>query len=604
MKKQFLIFALGFMFVSINLMKVQAQDWSLTGNTLTGTEFIGSTTTSQPIVFKITTEKMRIAINGYVGIGTTSPGSQLNVVQTATATGALKGFVYTGAVNTNQTASTEIPALTFTTAGRQWATGALTTQREVLITAPTYSFVGASTVTNAATLGIAGAPIASTNATLTNSHALLIQAGAVGASTTNSYGLTVNAQTGATNNYAAAFMGGRVGIGTTAPATTLDVNGVATIRSNIQSGSSASQFVILSGTSATTGAYLIANGSTYGTAPGNMYLTTFNTGSNIPAIYFRSSDGSTVTNDMVISQGNVGIGTTSPSQKLEVNGNISLTGNGTNGNATINGQKSQGSLILDANSDPNNGASLVLYGSSSANYPGSVRFLSYQTNGKIVFSNYNGSTWPDQMTVLANGNVGIGTTTPLRNLEIAHNVVDGGISLNSLYATSYKSEIRFNHSGTELWALGNDFYQDNNHNHQTFFIWDNTANSARFIINQDGQVGIGGVIPPDNDLSYKLFVEGGIAARDVKVTAGTFPDYVFSDNYKLSSIYEMANFIKLNKHLPDLPCADDVIKNQGYELGDMQQKLIKTVEEQALYIINLQKQIDELKALINASNNK
>lgn len=124
-----------------------------------------------------TQTRLFIGSTGLVGIGTTSPSGQLAVTQTVTATGVLKGFVYTGAVNTNQTLSTEIPAVTLTTAGRQWATGALTTQREVLITAPTYSFVGASTITNAATLAIVDAPAAGTNATLTNSYALWVQAG-------------------------------------------------------------------------------------------------------------------------------------------------------------------------------------------------------------------------------------------------------------------------------------------------------------------------------------------------------------------------------------------------------------------------------------------
>lgn len=131
------------------------------------------------------------------------------ITQSVTATGAIKVLVVTDAINTNQTASTEIPTINFALTGRQWATGAITTQREVLFAQPTYTFVGASTITDAATVAIAGAPIKSTNASITNTHGLLIQAGAV-STATNSYGLTVNAQTGATNNYAAQFLGGNV----------------------------------------------------------------------------------------------------------------------------------------------------------------------------------------------------------------------------------------------------------------------------------------------------------------------------------------------------------------------------------------------------------
>lgn len=204
---------------------------AISGATAGGLAITGGTAVTDSIIFKGTTgngtatngalifnvgnngatNAMTIRNNGNIGIGVASPTGQLEVKQTATATGALKGIVFTGAVNTNQTLSTEIPSLYINAAGRQWATGALTTQREVLITQPTYSFVGASTITNAATVGIAGAPIKSTNATITNTHGLLIGAGAV-STATNSYGLTVNAQTGATNNYAAQFLGGNVGI--------------------------------------------------------------------------------------------------------------------------------------------------------------------------------------------------------------------------------------------------------------------------------------------------------------------------------------------------------------------------------------------------------
>jgi hypothetical protein len=166
-----------------------------------------------------------LIVSGSVGIGTTGPTAALHVSPVAAATGTLTAERITGAANTNQTLSTEVPDVDWVL-GRtvQWATGALTTQRAVRIAAPTYGFVGASTLTTAATVGITGAPVVGTNATISNTYGLLVSAGAVGAAA-NSYGLSVNAQTGATNNYAATFSGGNVGIGMTAPATTLEVKG-------------------------------------------------------------------------------------------------------------------------------------------------------------------------------------------------------------------------------------------------------------------------------------------------------------------------------------------------------------------------------------------
>lgn len=87
-------------------------------------------------------------------------------------------FTFTAPASTGLTASSEVNGFIYSLAtNRQWSTGAITTQREFLISAPTYRFVGASVITTAATLAISGAPIASTNATITNSHALWIQSG-------------------------------------------------------------------------------------------------------------------------------------------------------------------------------------------------------------------------------------------------------------------------------------------------------------------------------------------------------------------------------------------------------------------------------------------
>ena len=86
----------------------------------------------------------------------------------ANSSGVQSHFVWTAPADTGMTASTESIGVNWNaSATRQWATGALTLQREVLIQAPTYAFVGASTLSIATTLAVSGPPIAGANATIT-----------------------------------------------------------------------------------------------------------------------------------------------------------------------------------------------------------------------------------------------------------------------------------------------------------------------------------------------------------------------------------------------------------------------------------------------------
>jgi hypothetical protein len=150
-----------------------------------------------------------------------NPTAYLDVIPAATTGTVVPDFQVTSPANTNLTASTERFDVNFNlNRTEQWAAGGLTTQRFVVFQPPTLGFTNTSTVTNTATVAISGAPAQGTNALVTNTHGLLIQAGAVSTATA-SYGLTVNAQTGATNNYAAQFLGGNVGIGGAAPSSKL-----------------------------------------------------------------------------------------------------------------------------------------------------------------------------------------------------------------------------------------------------------------------------------------------------------------------------------------------------------------------------------------------
>lgn len=102
--------------------------------------------------------------------------------------------------------------------------------------------------------------------------------------------------------------------------------------------------------------------------------------------------------------------------------------------------------------------------------------------------------------------------------------------------------------------------------------------------------------------TYKLAVSGGILTEKVRVATNGTPfwaDYVFDKNFKLRSLKEVENFIKENKHLPDVPSIADVTKN-GIDLAQTQALLLQKIEELTLYVIQQQKEIDTLKK----SNNK
>ncbi len=102
---------------------------------------------------------------------------------------------------------------------------------------------------------------------------------------------------------------------------------------------------------------------------------------------------------------------------------------------------------------------------------------------------------------------------------------------------------------------------------------------------QNGNVGIGTATPTE-----KLSVNGKIRAKEIKVEATGWPDYVFEEDYKITSLSELENFIKKHKHLPEVPSAKEVEQN-GVELGEMNKLLLKKIEELTLMLIEKDKEL-------------
>jgi hypothetical protein len=99
--------------------------------------------------------------------------------------------------------------------------------------------------------------------------------------------------------------------------------------------------------------------------------------------------------------------------------------------------------------------------------------------------------------------------------------------------------------------------------------------------------------------NYSLAVNGSAIFTKASVKLiGNWPDYVFEPAYKLSTLTEVENFLKENKHLPGVPSAAEIQKH-GIDLGDNQTVLLKKVEELTLYAIEANKKIELQQAQID-----
>lgn len=104
--------------------------------------------------------------------------------------------------------------------------------------------------------------------------------------------------------------------------------------------------------------------------------------------------------------------------------------------------------------------------------------------------------------------------------------------------------------------------------------------------------------------TYTLAVSGGILTEKVRVATNGTPfwaDYVFEPTFKLKSLREVEQFIKVNKHLPDVPSTADVTKD-GIDLAETQAILLQKIEELTLYVIQQQKDIERLKRRVAKKN--
>ena len=284
--------------------------------------------------------------------------------------------------------------------------------------------------------------------------------------------------------------------------------------------------------------------------------------------------------------GDVGIGTSTPYSKLEIRHSTvtGVAGGLTISNDDIGNKNSE----IKFNHFINNQSNLLWAVGTDLTHDGQDNFFIYD---EVVPGMGNGAT---RFLIDEAGNIGIGTESPSEKLQVNGSILINGEDKGLIVDEGSNRRVGFmKYTGREagIWRVPSQRFEIGRVNNT---LQTPSGFTTDLVIDGDGKVGIG-VVPTANSL-YRLFVEDGIVTRDVLVTAvPTFPDFVFEKEYDLMSIYELEKFINSNKHLPDIPSKNEVEQAKGFEIGEMQVNLLKKVEELTLYIISLQKQVDELK---------
>lgn len=316
-------------------------------------------------------------------------------------------------------------------------------------------------------------------------------------------------------------------------------------------------------------------------------------------------------------------------------------------------RESQGLYLLHANQNHRifNGSGFQFNGTanlSDAFSTGSVGFYKSMNNSFNFVA--NGS---NRMVITEQGNIGIGTNTPLSKLHVnGTQTIEGSLNLqgdlNLLDASrnviaNYNSDKKvYNFHSTELHSYKTRFKEiiipDPNNTYRTtitteadgttFINGENLKISGKLLFTsatqevnfgQGGRFVIGGTSPTNKILftnsngasilnvmsngkigvgvtspSELLHVNGNVKATSFLASASSFPDYVFNKDYDLKTLPEVEKFIEENHRLPGMPSEQNVIE-EGLNIKEVTTISVEKIEELFLHVIALKKEIELLK---------
>jgi hypothetical protein len=203
------------------------------------------------------------------------------------------------------------------------------------------------------------------------------------------------------------------------------------------------------------------------------------------------------------------------------------------------------------------------------------------------------------LAIRDDGFVGIGTTSPSNTNATQKLEIDGGDFM-------VKGVNNFNQPGRVAYAYIGD---QNNYimainggtiGTATYVgglamgVYGNSSSDLFYLTSISGSLSIG-IGTNSIPTGCKLAVNGLVYATELKVKLyADWPDFVFTKDHPLMELSDLDKYIDKYQHLPNIPSANE-IKKEGINLGEMQTRQMEKTEELYLYVIKIEKEIQELK---------
>lgn len=300
---------------------------------------------------------------------------------------------------------------------------------------------------------------------------------------------------------------------------------------------------------------------------------------------------------------NVGIGVNDPHSNLEV-------GNQNGGKITISTAGWSGTSAIPKYP--------TLEFAGYLNSP-KVRMTATEETGNIYGSkfsillndNTNATNMAERLSILYNGNVGLGSPQPREKLDVLGNIVAGATD-SALGINAFA--IRYVKGSLNNWGS----LRSSSSSYMSFGVkadganvgWLSSSGEASlaktaitvgnegfsFLTASSQQVAIDSPVTLNEimriNINGNTALQGKFEAKEVKVTLTPTADFVFEENYNLPNLEEVAKHIKEKKHLPEIASAK-VMEKEGVNVGEFQIKLLQKIEELTLYAIKQERQLKD-----------